>query len=60
MDVAKHRNQVRYPGQWMYVVEINEYVHLVPFVIQGDGSHFLKTIIPNSRATRVYRRRRQP
>ena len=59
LDVVKHRNQNRYPGQWMYVVEINEYVHLVPFVMQGDGTPFLKTIIPNSRATREYRRRRQ-
>ena len=60
MDVARHRNQDRYPGQWMYVVEINDYIHMVPFVVQDDGSHFLKTIIPNSRLTREYKKRRQP
>lgn len=59
LDVVEHRNQDRYPGQWMYVVEINKYVHLVPFVRQGDGTSFLKTIIPNSKATREYGRRGQ-
>ena len=40
MDVVKHRNQNRYPGQWMYVVEINEYVHLVPFVMRRRWHSF--------------------
>lgn len=59
LDVVRHGNRDRYPRLWMYVVAINDYVHLAPFVIQEDGSYFLKTIIPNSGATREYRRRRQ-
>ena len=58
LDVVEHPNQERYPGQRIYVVAINEYVHLVPFVTQRDGSFFLKTIIPSRKATRDYIRRR--
>ena len=52
LAVRDHPNQVRYPGQQIYVVEMNAYVYLVPFVRQEDGSAFLKTIIPSSRETR--------
>ena len=57
-DVLEHPNQDQYPGQQIYVVEIGEYLHLVPFVTQADGIRFLKTIIPSRKATRDYRRRR--
>ena len=57
VDVLEHPNQERYPGQQIYVVEIDEYIHLVPFVTQTDGTRFLKTIIPSRKATREYRRR---
>ena len=58
MDVLEHPNQDRYPGQMIYVVDIDAYVYLVPFVIQADGARFLKTIIPSRKATRDYGRRR--
>lgn len=57
LDVVEHPNRRRYPGQRIYVVEIEGYVHLVPFVTEADGTRFLKTIIPSRRATRDYRRR---
>ena len=57
MDVLDHPNQDRYPGQFIYLVEIDEYICLVPFVTQTDGTRFLKTIIPSRKATRGYRRR---
>ncbi len=57
VDVLEHPNQDRYPGQLIYVVEIGDYIHLVPFVTQTDGTRFLKTIIPSRKATRDYRRR---
>ena len=57
MDVLDHPNPNRYPGQMIYVVEADEYIHLVPFVTQTDGTRFLKTIIPSRKATRAYRRR---
>ncbi len=58
VDVLEHPDQARYPGQLIYVVEIDEYMHLVPFVKQSDGTLFLKTIIPSRKATRDYSRRR--
>ena len=60
LDVLEHPNQNRYPGQLIYVVEMDEYLHLVPFVTQPDGTRFLKTIIPSRKATRDYRRKGAP
>ena len=57
LDVLVHPNQDRYPGQYIYVVAIQAYVHLVPFVIQPNGTRFLKAIIPSRKATREYSRR---
>ena len=59
LDVLEHPNRRRYPRQRVYVVELEGYVHLVPFVAEVDGTRFLKTIIPSRKATRDYRRRRQ-
>lgn len=59
LDVVEHPNRRRYPEQRIYVVEIDRYVYLVPFVSEVDGTRFLKTIIPSRKATRDYSRRRQ-
>ena len=52
LDVLQHPSQDRYPGQSIHVVDIGEYVYLVPFVTDQDGTRFLKTIIPSRKATR--------
>ena len=57
MDVLQHPNQTRYPGQRMYVVNLNEYAYLMPLVVQTDGKHYLKTVMPSRKATRDYLRR---
>ncbi len=57
VEVVDHPNQQRYRGQMIYVVDIDGYLHLVPFVTSADGSRFLKTIIPSRKATRDYKRR---
>ena len=49
-----HPNQRRYPGQQIYYVEIREYVYVVPFVTEPDGTRFLKTAFPSRKATREY------
>ena len=54
LDVRTHPNRERYPSQMVYYVKINDYVYVVPFVVRGDGSAFLKTIIPSRKATREY------
>ena len=48
-----HPNQRRYPGQRILVVEIEEYVFVVPF-IEDDEKIFLKTIYPSRKFTRKY------
>ena len=52
VDVLEHPNQAHYAGQLIYVLEIGQYIHLVPFVIGSDGTRFLNTIIPRRKATR--------
>ncbi len=53
LDILEHPNQARYRGQRIFVVAIDGYAFLVPFVETGD-SIFLKTIIPSRKATRKY------
>ena len=53
LDIYEHPNKVRYPNQQIFVVCIQEYVYLIPFV-ETKESRFLKTIIPSRKATRQY------
>ena len=51
-DILKHP---RRPNQWIFVVDINEYVWVVPFVLKESGtSIFLKTAFPSRRFQRCY------
>ena len=50
-----HPNQKKYPGQKMLIIEIDNYAYLVPKV-ENDEEIFLKTIIPNRKATKKYLR----
>ena len=60
VDVLEHPDQERYPGQMIYVVEVDRYPYLVPFVVAEDGTRILKTIIPSRKAMRDFRRRQSP
>lgn len=53
LDVVEHPNNEKYPHQKMYIVEINGYVYLVPYV-QDKNKIFLKTIIPSRKAQKKY------
>ena len=53
LDVLEHPNQEKYKGQKMFVVQIEDYAYLVPFV-EDDREVFLKTIIPSRKATKKY------
>lgn len=48
-----HPNKKKYPNQKMYIVNINDYAYLVPFV-EDEEKIFLKTIIPSRVATKKY------
>lgn len=48
LEVKNHPNQDKYPNQKIYVVYYNDYVYLVPFVVEDEKeTYFLKTIIPS-------------
>jgi len=53
LDRVRHPNKNKYPDQWMYVVEVDEYIYIVPFV-EDDKKIFLKTIIPSRKFTKKY------
>ena len=43
----------KYSGQRMFIVNIENYAYLVPFVEDGEKI-YLKTIIPSRKATKKY------
>lgn len=55
LDILMHPDPVKYPGQRMFVVAVDNYAWLVPFV-ESEEEIFLKTAIPSRKATRTYLR----
>ena len=53
LDTIEHPNQHQYPGQRIFIVNVEGYACLVPFV-EGDETIFLKTIIPSRKMTKLY------
>ena len=56
--LADHPDQENYPGQKIYFVIVEEYIYLVPHVVEKDYV-FLKTIIPSRKATRAYKKEQE-
>ena len=55
LDDGSHPNKVKYPTQRLFVVRIDDYAWLVPYV-ENEREIFLKTIIPSRQATKRYLR----
>jgi len=53
LEVIENSNKDKYPNQKMFVVEIRDYVYIVPFV-EDKEKYFLKTIYPSREATKKY------
>lgn len=53
LDDMAHPNTEKYLHQRMFIVSINDYAYLVPY-IENDEEIFLKTIIPSRKATKQY------
>jgi len=53
LDIVEHPNQERYQGQRLFIVNIDSYRYLVPFM-ESEEEVFLKTIIPSRKATKKY------
>lgn len=56
LDILENKN---YPHQRIFVLEIEQYVYLVPFVENGEEI-FLKTIIPSRKFTKKYLKSKLP
>lgn len=55
LDVRRHPNTEKYAHQRIFIIEIDDYVYLVPFVEDADCI-FLKTIIPSRKTNKEFRR----
>ncbi len=53
LDIIEHPNKTKYSNQKIFIVEIDEYVYLVPFV-EDEDAIYLKTIIPSRKMTKKY------
>lgn len=53
LDILEHHNKQKYSKQKIFVVEMDQYVYLIPFV-EDKEKIFLKTIIPSRKATKIY------
>ncbi len=51
IERLKHPNPKKYPNQNVFLVRIEDYIYSVPYV-EDDEKIFLKTIIPNRKATK--------
>ncbi len=56
--ISDHPDQIKYPGQKIYLVVVEGYIYLVPHIIEKEYI-FLKTIIPNSKATNDYQKEQE-
>mgnify|MGYP001607772692 FL=1 len=52
-DILDILDNINYPNQKIFVLEIDDYVYLVPFV-ENEDEIFLKTIIPSRKFTKKY------
>lgn len=50
---SDHPDQVKYPRQKLYFVIVEDYIYIVPDVVE-EKYIFLKTIIPSRKATKHY------
>jgi len=53
LDIIKHPNEMKYPNQKIYIILLQNYVHMVPFVKKEDEI-FLKTIVPSRKMNKLY------
>ena len=53
VDDIEHPNKEKYLHQRIFVVDINNYAFLVPYV-ESEKEIFLKTVIPSREATKLY------
>ena len=53
ITIIKHSNPKKYPNQKIFIVRINYYIYMIPFV-ETNNEIFLKTIIPSRKMANKY------
>ncbi len=53
LDDVSHPNKEKYPHQRLFIVAIDDYAYLVPYV-ENDEEIFFKTVKPSRKATKQY------
>ncbi len=53
LDDIEHPNSDKYPHQRVFVINVDNYAYLVPY-IENRNEIFLKTVIPSRKATKLY------
>jgi len=53
LDDTEHPNSEKYSNQRVFVVNIDNYAYLVPYV-ENKKEIYLKTVIPSRKATKLY------
>ncbi len=56
LAVMEHPNKQQYPNQKIFIISINNYAWIIPFV-ESNAEIFLKTAIPSRKMTRQYLRK---
>lgn len=54
IDIIQHPNKEKYPDQMIYIVEVLEYIYMIPYV-HNDQEIFFKTIIPSRKMKKIYK-----
>jgi len=52
LDILDHPTR---KNQQVFVIELNDYIHIIPFVIDKDNNIFLKTAFPSRKLNKKYR-----
>lgn len=55
LDILEHPNKMKYSGQKLYVINVDDYAYVVPFEDRKEV-RFLKTIFPSRKFTQKYLR----
>jgi len=53
IDDIFHPNSDKYSNQRIFVIDIENYIYLVPY-IENENEIFLKTIYPSRKFTKIY------
>lgn len=53
LDIIEHYNTEQYSHQKIFIIQIKDYVYLIPFV-ENESEVFLKTIVPSRKMKKKY------